>query len=217
MRHQLLGFESDWICVVSDIIKNLYSEKALIEVFLNIEMDALANDTISKINFSLKENYHLRSNDPIYFGLAGAKNKARVFESFANILKRDDYSNLLAVGACVCSSSTLNNGVMLDHNVVISSQSKIGFGVTIKRGALIGHHNSIGDFTDINPGVLTAGGVKIGKGCEIGIGAIIKNNVTIGNNTIIGMGSVVTKDIPAGVIAYGNPCKIVRKNDKWNI
>jgi maltose O-acetyltransferase len=36
--------------------------------------------------------------------------------------------------------------------------------------------------------------------------------VTIGNNVVIGAGSIVTKDIPDNVIAYGNPCKVVRKN-----
>ena len=35
--------------------------------------------------------------------------------------------------------------------------------------------------------------------------------VTIGDNTIIGGGSVVTKDIPSGVIAAGNPCRVIRK------
>ena len=35
--------------------------------------------------------------------------------------------------------------------------------------------------------------------------------VTIGDDTVIGAGSVVTKDIPAGVIAVGNPCRVMRK------
>ena len=35
--------------------------------------------------------------------------------------------------------------------------------------------------------------------------------VTIGDNTIIGTGSIVTKDIPANVIAVGNPCKVLRQ------
>ena len=44
--------------------------------------------------------------------------------------------------------------------------------------------------------------------------------VTIGEGSIIGAGSVVTKDIPAGVIAVGNPCKVMRKiteEDKLNL
>ena len=57
--------------------------------------------------------------------------------------------------------------------------------------------------------------VKIGKNCWLGAGVIVLPNVTIGDNTVIGAGSVVTKDIPSGVVAYGNPCRALRKiNEK---
>lgn len=54
--------------------------------------------------------------------------------------------------------------------------------------------------------------VGIGDHVWIGGGVIILPGVTIGNNVVIGAGSVVTKDIPDNVIAYGNPCKVVRAN-----
>ena len=39
--------------------------------------------------------------------------------------------------------------------------------------------------------------------------------VTIGDNTVIGAGSIVTKDIPANVVAVGNPCRVMRPiNDR---
>ncbi|MBQ5968930.1 MAG: sugar O-acetyltransferase [Clostridia bacterium] len=53
--------------------------------------------------------------------------------------------------------------------------------------------------------------VHIGKNCWIGAGAIILPGVTIGDNTVIGAGSVVTKDIPANVVAVGNPCRVLRE------
>ena len=52
--------------------------------------------------------------------------------------------------------------------------------------------------------------VRIGKNCWIGAGALIMPGVTIGDNTVIGAGSVVTKDVPAGVVAVGNPCRVMR-------
>lgn len=52
--------------------------------------------------------------------------------------------------------------------------------------------------------------VHIGKNCWIGAGALIMPGVTIGDNTVIGAGSVVTKDVPAGVVAVGNPCRVMR-------
>ena len=87
----------------------------------------------------------------------------------------------------------------------------------------------VGDFTMFGPNVVvaTAGhpilpplrekgfqynaSVRIGKNCWIGAGALIMPGVTIGDNSVIGAGSVVTKDIPANVIAVGNPAKVLRE------
>lgn len=55
--------------------------------------------------------------------------------------------------------------------------------------------------------------VTIGDDVWVGGGSIILPGVTIGNRVVIGAGSVVTKDIPDDVIAVGNPCRVLRKND----
>lgn len=55
--------------------------------------------------------------------------------------------------------------------------------------------------------------IRIGNNVWIGGGVIICPGVTIGDNTTIGAGSVVVKDIPANVIAVGNPCRVVRQLD----
>jgi maltose O-acetyltransferase len=53
--------------------------------------------------------------------------------------------------------------------------------------------------------------VKIGNSVWIGGHVVINPGVTIGDNVVIGSGSVVTKDIPSGVIAMGNPCRVMRE------
>lgn len=53
--------------------------------------------------------------------------------------------------------------------------------------------------------------IHIGKNCWLGSGVIVVPGVSIGDNTVIGAGSVVTKDIPANVIAVGNPCRVLRE------
>jgi galactoside O-acetyltransferase len=90
-------------------------------------------------------------------------------------------------------------------------------------------HIYIGDCTMLGPNVViaTAGHpilpelrekalqfnlpIHIGKNCWLGAGVIVLPGVTIGDNTVIGAGSVVTKDIPANVVAVGNPCKVLRE------
>lgn len=94
-------------------------------------------------------------------------------------------------------------------------------------------HIYVGDYTLIGPNVTIATGghpidpdlrekgyqynasVRIGRNCWIGAGAVIVPGVTVGDNTVIGAGSVVTKDIPSGVVAVGNPCRVLREvNDR---
>lgn len=53
--------------------------------------------------------------------------------------------------------------------------------------------------------------VRIGRNCWIGAGVLIMPGVTIGDNTVIGAGSIVTKDIPAGCLAFGSPCRVQRQ------
>ena len=90
-------------------------------------------------------------------------------------------------------------------------------------------HIYIGDCTMLGPNVVlaTAGHpidptlrekalqynlpVKIGRNCWLGAGVIVMPGVTIGDNSVIGAGSVVTKDIPANVVAVGNPCRVLRE------
>lgn len=56
--------------------------------------------------------------------------------------------------------------------------------------------------------------VHIGKNCWLGAGVIVVPGVSIGDDTVIGAGSVVTKDIPSGVVAVGNPCRVIKEVKK---
>ncbi|YCO05205.1 sugar O-acetyltransferase [Vibrio sp. VNB-15] len=53
--------------------------------------------------------------------------------------------------------------------------------------------------------------VRIGDNVWIGANSVVLPGVTIGENSVIGAGSVVTKDIPANVVAVGNPCRVLRE------
>ncbi len=53
--------------------------------------------------------------------------------------------------------------------------------------------------------------IHVGDNVWFGSGVNVLPGVTIGSNTVIGAGSVVTRDIPAGVFAAGNPCRVIKK------
>lgn len=85
----------------------------------------------------------------------------------------------------------------------------------------IGHHCSFSfnnmilttshDFKDFS--TVIAKPVVIGDNVWITSNVTIMGGVAIGSNTVIGAGSVVTRDIPSGVLAAGNPCKVIKKID----
>ena len=87
---------------------------------------------------------------------------------------------------------------------------------------------TIGDFTLFGPAVqiytathpMNAGlrrrqefarPIRIGSDVWVGGGAILCPGVRVGSRSVIGAGSVVTRDIPAGVFAAGNPCRVIRE------
>lgn len=53
--------------------------------------------------------------------------------------------------------------------------------------------------------------ITVGNNVWFGSGVLVLPGVTVGDNSVIAAGSVVTKDIPANVLAAGNPCKVIRE------
>lgn len=95
--------------------------------------------------------------------------------------------------------------VFLDcASIVIGDDAQIGPGVHIYTA----HHPLVPEIR--RSGLEAATPVKIGNNVWLGGGTIVCPGVTIGDNCVIGAGSVVTRSIPPGVIAVGNPCRVVR-------
>lgn len=147
------------------------------------------------------------------FLVVGTESKPIVFDYFRNQLeiKPTQFPIIVHPSSVISASTSIDFGVQIEALTVISACTNIGFGVNIKRGCSIGHHCTFGEFVTINPGVTISSNVKIGKSSLIGSGVVIKDHITIGANSIIGAGSVVVKDIPDNVIAFGNPCTVVKQ------
>lgn len=111
------------------------------------------------------------------------------------------------------SNISIGSGVFLNFNCVILDVVAV----------------TIGDRTQVGPAVqmlaadhpidrqgrrdmLESGRpVTIGEDVWIGGGAMFLPGVTVGAGSVIGAGSVVTRDIPAGMVAVGNPCRVIRE------
>ena len=94
------------------------------------------------------------------------------------------------------------------YNIEIGDNFFANVNLVILDGAKVRIGNNA--FIAPNVGIYTAGH-PFGDNVWIGAQASILPGVTIGDNTVIAGGSVVTKDIPANVIAAGNPCRVIRE------
>ncbi|MGV3704455.1 MAG: sugar O-acetyltransferase [Arcticibacter sp.] len=100
-----------------------------------------------------------------------------------------------------------------NHNLVILDCVTVKFGDNVFIGPNCGFYTAghPEDVTQRNAGLEYARPITVGNNVWFGGNVVVLPGVTIGDNAIIGAGSVVTKDIPAGVLAVGNPCKPIRE------
>lgn len=118
-------------------------------------------------------------------------------------------SPFVADYGCYCH---IGHDTFINHNAYLMD----GGGITIGHHCFIGPNCGMYTAThpmlaeERNQGLEKALPITIGDNCWFGANVTVLPGVTIGSNCIIGAGSVVTKDIPAGVLAMGNPCRVVR-------
>ena len=100
-----------------------------------------------------------------------------------------------------------------NHNVTILDGAKVTFGdnVFIAPNCVFSTAGHAIDSEQRGKGLEIARPITVGDNVWIGTNVSVLPGVTIGSNTIIGAGSVVNKNIPEGVIAAGNPCKVIRE------
>jgi acetyltransferase-like isoleucine patch superfamily enzyme len=146
-------------------------------------------------------------------------------------------------GTVIYAGSTIGAGLQTGHNVVIREENRIGDNLSIWNSSTIDYGCTIGSevkihcnvyvaqFTVLEDDVFLAPGVTIAndphplcglcmrgptikRGARIGVNVTLLPHITIGEGAFIGAGSVVTRDIPARMLAYGNPARPVRPVDE---
>jgi acetyltransferase-like isoleucine patch superfamily enzyme len=131
------------------------------------------------------------------------------------ILNSTSTSNLIGVNRpCIITALTPGSSLTIgDHcgfsGTVIGCFDKITIGNNVRCGA-----NTL--ITDSNwhlddPRAEKPKPITIEDNVWLGVNAVVLKGVHIGRNSVIGANSVVTKDIPSGVIAAGNPCKVIKQ------
>ena len=101
----------------------------------------------------------------------------------------------------------------INHNCVILDCAKVTFGDNVLIGPNCSFYTPIHpmDAKTRNTFIERAEPITVGNNVWFGGNVIVLPGVTIGDNAVIGAGSVVVKDIPANMLAVGNPCKPIKE------
>jgi sugar O-acyltransferase (sialic acid O-acetyltransferase NeuD family) len=115
--------------------------------------------------------------------------------------------------AFVASDAVLGAGCQVLANATVAAQVHLGETVIVNTAASVDHESQIARGAHIGPGAVLAGCVSVGEFTLIGTGAVVLPRIRIGRNVVIGAGAVVTRDVPDDMLSYGNPARIVRRNE----
>jgi acetyltransferase-like isoleucine patch superfamily enzyme len=178
----------------------------------------------------------------LYLRLRGVQYGSAVRLYGLPIVSRSRESSIVLGKRVVLCSSSIATALGVNHPVVLRTLApgaRIIIGddvgvsggsicaarqIEIGGGVLIGANSTIAD-TDFHhlssvdrrygglPAPATAEPVEIGDGAFIGANVTILKGVRIGKNSVIGAASVVTQDVPANVVAAGNPCRVLERLD----
>jgi maltose O-acetyltransferase len=115
-----------------------------------------------------------------------------------------DYGTYISIGA--------NCFVNYDAILLDCAPITIGDDVSIgPRAQLLAALHPVDDHDARQGGWESGSPVVLGDNVWLGAGVIVCPGVTIGDNAVIGAGSVVTNNVPAHVLAAGNPCRVIRR------
>lgn len=202
----ILGFSAPTITMIMDAMQ---SNRDLAELHIINNLHAEASCDYSNAEFSVVFSQEPPEDSSGFFlGVYRASTKMKVHELFPH-----ECITLVHATAHVSTAASLGSGCLLNSNCSVAAHAKIGRHVSINRNSSVGHHTMVGDFSTINPGAHIAGFAELGMAVTVGMGSCVLDGVKVGDGSVIGAGSVVTKDIPAGVVAFGAPCRVVKRKE----
>lgn len=138
-----------------------------------------------------------------YSGRAGVIKNLGVQES--------RFATIINPSATIAPDARIGFNTVIMPNVVVSCAVSIGNHCVILPNTVVSHDSVVGDYCCLGSNISVSGSVSIGSNCYIGSGTKIREDVSIGAGSLIGLGSNVLSDIPPGVIALGNPAKVIRE------
>lgn len=176
----------------------------------NIPIDFIVDDNPQLLDLL---GYEVKRNSGNYDELIVSVGSCEIRKKIVESLNVKKYLKAIHPSAIVSPRTTIDDGTVIMQGAIIQSCAEIGKHCIVNTGASVGHDVKIGNFVHIAPHATITGSVEIGEGTWIGAGTVVKQGVRIGAWSMIGAGSVVVDDIPSGVVAFGNKCRVMKYKD----
>lgn len=140
------------------------------------------------------------------FVALGTRASAKGCQIFMTLQSRGvSASSFISLTAHVSPSAEIGQNALVLPGVFIGHQAKIGNMFCAHGGSVVEHHSHIGHNVLLGPGVAIASSVYIGSHSFLGTGVKVIPEMSVGCGSWLGAGSIVIRDIPAHVVAFGQP------------
>ena len=119
--------------------------------------------------------------------------------------------------ATISTTAEIGAGCIIGPYSFVSSNSRLDENVMLEVHTVVGHDITIKKHSVISSCCVIGGNVCIGEESFIGLNSTVKEDVRVGDHCIIGMHSGVFSNLEDGLIALGNPARIIRKNEDHSV
>jgi len=137
--------------------------------------------------------------------------RSQIVSFITGVKKQFQFVTAIHPSAQIGAEVKIGDGVVVMPLVCINSGTQVYDHVILNTHSSIDHDCQIGNYASIAPGVAVGGNCEIGDHSAISIGATVIHGRMIGKHSVVGAGSVVIKNIGEFEVAYGVPCKVIRK------
>jgi sugar O-acyltransferase (sialic acid O-acetyltransferase NeuD family) len=152
-----------------------------------------------------------RSHQDIAIAIGDNVVRERVYNEILIKMPSAVFPTLVHSSSVIGIGASVGAGAVVMPLVNVGPKSKIGGFCVLNSCCSVDHDSTLEAFSSIAPGAVCGGNVYVGFRSAVSMGAKVKQGVSIGNDVVIGANSYVNNPVEDNVVAFGTPCKVIRK------
>lgn len=121
---------------------------------------------------------------------------------------------LVHPSASIGRDVTLGDGTVVMAGAIVNSGTRVGEFCILNTHSSLDHDCELSSFASLGPGAVVGGHVRIGPYSAVCLGARVVDTAGVGEHVVVGAGATVLQDIPASVVVYGTPARIIRPRER---